>query len=77
MGINKVNNIMDQDDYYSYDEYYSYDKRNGGDYRKRRRTNKLTFYVIGIVIPPNKTCPYSRSGLYNWSHVKKNNQKSM
>ena len=50
MGINKVNNIMSQDDYYSWDEYYSYNGRNGGSNRGRRRTNKLTFFVIGMVL---------------------------
>ena len=50
MGINKVNNILSQDDYYTYDDYYSYDKKNGGGYRRNRRTNKLTFFVIGIVL---------------------------
>ena len=50
MGINKVNNILTHDDYYTYDEYYSYDKRNGGNYRRGRGTNKLTFFVIGMVL---------------------------
>ena len=50
MGINKVNNIMSQDDYYSYDDYYTYNRRNGGGHRGRRRTNKLTFFVIGMIL---------------------------
>ena len=50
MGINKVNNIMSHDDYYTCDEYYSYNGRNGGSNRGRRRTNKLTFFVIGMVL---------------------------
>jgi len=41
---------MSQDDYYSYDDYYTYNKRNGGGHRGRRRTNKLTFFVIGMVL---------------------------
>jgi hypothetical protein len=50
MGRNKVNNIMSQDDYYTRDEYYSYNGRNSGSNRGRRRTNKLTFFVIGMVL---------------------------
>ena len=41
---------MSQDDYYSWDEYYSYNGRNGGSNRGRRRTHKLTFFVIGTVL---------------------------
>ncbi|MHA1107275.1 MAG: hypothetical protein ACTSPN_16400 [Promethearchaeota archaeon] len=40
---------MSQDDYYSYDDYYSFNKRSGG-YRGRKRTNKLTFFVIGMIL---------------------------
>jgi len=50
MGINMVNIIMSQDDYYTWDEYYSYNGRNGGSNRGTRRTNKLTFFMIGMVL---------------------------
>jgi len=43
-------NIMSQDDYYAWDEYYSYKGRNNGGNRGRRRTGRLTYFVIGMVL---------------------------
>ena len=40
---------MTHEDYYSYNEYSNHD-RDGGDYRRRRRTSRLTFFVIGMVL---------------------------
>lgn len=40
---------MTHEDYYSFDEYSHYE-RDGGDHHGRRRTSRLTFYVIGIVL---------------------------
>ena len=45
-----MKNIMSQDDYYPNDEYYSYYDRAGGGHRGGRRTGKLTYLVIGMVL---------------------------
>ena len=44
-----MNYIMTHEDYYSYDDYSYYDKDDEG-HHGRRRTSRLTIFVIGLVL---------------------------